>query len=408
MGRRRCCCESCEVFRDRFDRGGPTQDIGHPWDDVNATGEWWIDASTQPKYPTDSALYEVTGEGEIFGPEAPEHDEGWSAAFDVIDELPGNRYRILFGAAEDVGRPDVPPLPGAECIIVEYEVGEYIDDDEDGQPEYTSCVRIYTRTNNVETLVKEKYIPPQATNVQNGRRVYGHYVNTNNDHTFCAWIGTSAYPSLISVVGLVPPGRWFGAANRSKDQLPIEIDDYTIDVMTWENVGGDSLPCYQCTCVCYDYVDDDPANEITDRKLYPGVLQLRFYGRCCDPIPLLWPCGDCPAAVDVTIGLEFESDYPTIGYNGWYNHVDLTVCGYPFQFRAECDSSGFLTLSIYYQPYVDAEWQLIVQGGAISLEMLSHTCTPIHELWKLTLRSLSGFPCCLGCSTGEYYIEIFA
>ena len=66
MSRRRCCC-GCRVFYDRFDRGGPTQVIGDPWDDVNATGEWWIDGSTQAKYPADSALYEVTGSGEIIG-----------------------------------------------------------------------------------------------------------------------------------------------------------------------------------------------------------------------------------------------------------------------------------------------------------------------------------------------------
>jgi hypothetical protein len=396
------------VFFDRFDRGGPTQNIGSPWDDVNATGEWWIDYSTQPKYPNDSALYEVTGEGEIFGPEAPEHDEGWSAAFDVIDELPGNRYRILFGAPEDLGRPDVPPLPGADCIIAEYEVGEYIDDDEDGSPEFTSCVRIYTRFDHVETLVKEKWIPPQATNVQNGRRFYAHYVNTNNDHTFCAWIGSSAYPSLVSVVGLIPPGRWFGAANNSLDQLPIEIDDYTIEIMTWENVEGESMPCYACTCVCYDYAGDDPNNEVVGRALYPGVLQLRIRGQCCTPF--MTPCdtSSCPGAVDETINLEWESDYPTLAFNGWVNHTEFLLCGYPFQFRAECGGTGFLTLSMWIKWAPDDDWSMFVLGGAISLVRNYHTCVPIYESYTLTLNSLSGFPCCISCTRGEYTIEIFA
>lgn len=411
MGRRRCCC-GCEIFRDSFDRGGPTQDIGQPWDDANAQGEWWIDASTQPKYPNDSALYEVTGEGEIWGPLAREHEEGHSAAFDVIDEQPGNRYRIMFGAPEDVGRPDVPPLPGADCIIVEYEVGEYVDDDEDGQPEFTSAIRIFRREDNVETLVKEKWIPPQAVNVQNGRRLYAHYVNTNNDQTFCAWIGSSVYPSLLTVVGLEPPGLYFGAGNRSKDNLPIEIDDYTIEVMTWETVEGESMPCYACTCVCYDYVDDDPNNEVIGRALYPGVLQLRIRGQCCEP--LYEPCDTsaCPGAVDETINLEFENDYPTIGYNGWYNHTDFTMCGYPFQFRAECSATGLLTVSIYYKPYVGSDWQQIVlnysPGFSNYMQLDYHSCVPIYEQWTLTLNSLSGFPCCLGCTKGSYTIEIFA
>jgi hypothetical protein len=403
MGRRRCCCKRCEVFRDKFDRGGPTQDIGLPWDDVNATGEWWIDASTKPKYLGDSALYEVTGEGEIIGPDVQYNPDGYGAAFDTVDELPGNRYRIIFGAPEDPDRPGVPPLPGCDCLIAEYEVGELT-----WPVTYTSAVRIYVRANGVETLVKEKWIPPQATNLQNGRRFYAHWLNTHGDKTFCVYIGSSAYPSQVTITGYSPPGLYFGVANRSKDQLPIEIDEYSLEIATWENVDGEDLPCYKCTCVCYDYVDDDPAKELIARSLYPGVLSVRIRGQCCTPF--MTPCDTsaCPGYVDETIAVEFENDYPSVSYNGWYNHTAFTLCGYPFQFRVECDQSGMLTLSLYYQPYPGAAWQEIVQGGALSLTRLVHTCVPIYERWKLTLRSLSGFPCCLGCTTGEYDIEIFA
>lgn len=414
MSRRRCCC-GCQVFYDRFDRPGPTQDIGTPWDWVNAQGEWWITESTQPKYPDDSALYEVTGTGEIIGPKIPENI-GYQASYDVIDELPYNVYRIIFGAPEDVGRPGVPPLPGGECIIAEYEVGPYIDDDEDGQPDYTSCIRVYTRdAAGNETLIKEKYIPPQATNAQNGRRFYAHWINTHDDNTFCAWIGSSAYPSLVAVTGLTPPGRYFGAANASgSEDLPIEIDDYELQVLDREGVNAEELPCFACTCVCYDYEGDDPDNEVIDRQLYPGILHLRFYGECCDPLYPECDTDPCVGPVDISIDLEFENDIlEMIGFNGWHNHTDLTLCGYPFQFRAECDANGILVISMYYKPYVGAEWQQIItlptpEGGSVNLDMLSHTCTPIAEVWQLTLKSLSGFPCCLGCTTGAFYIVITA
>jgi hypothetical protein len=408
MGRRRCCCSRCEVFRDRFDRGGPRQDIGLSWDWVNANGEWWIDGSTQGKYAGDSALYEVTGDGEMWGPEAPENDDGYGVAFDVIDELPGNRYRIMFGAPEDPDRPNVPPLPGADCFIAEYEVGEYRDGDNDGQPDPTSAVRIFSRYNGVETLLKEKWLPPQATNEQNGRRFYAWYHNTHGDGTFCVHIGSSAYPSQVTVTGLSLSGRYNGVGNRSDDQLPIEVDDYTIDIATWTTVEGEELPCYACLCVCYDYIDDDPTKPLVSRALFPGVFQLRISGRCCTPF--MTPCDtdDCPEALDETIGLEWEDDWPSIGFNGWYNHSALELCGYPFQFRLECDQSGYLTLAMYYEPYPGAGWQLVNQGGSIDLVREEHTCVPMYQLWRLTLRSLSGFPCCIGCTQGEYEIEIWA
>jgi len=260
----------------------------------------------------------------------------------------------------------------------------------------------------VETLVAEKSLPPQAVNCQDGRRFYAHWVNTHGDNTFCVWLGSSAYPSLLAVTGLSPPGRYFGIANASGEELGIQVDDFQLDVLVYEQPSGYVKYCFGCTCVCYDYEDDDPEAAVIDRQLYPGVLYLRIAGECCEPVYPGAPTTGCPAAVDETIALEFEADWPSVGYNGWYNHADYELCGYPFQFRVECDGTGMLSLSMYYQPYDGAEWELIIQGGAITLERLTHTCTPIYELWRLTLASLSGFPCCLGLTKGKYDIEIFA
>jgi hypothetical protein len=399
------------VFLDEFNRTGPTQDIGDPWDSTNASGEWWLDTNTQPTDGGDNALFELTGTGEIFGPEVQQWDDGYSAKFDIIDELVGNVYRILFGAPEDTGRPGVPPLPGADCIIVEYEVGELTD-----PVTNTSALRIYTRADNVETLVREKYFPPQSVNGQNGRTLYGHWLNTNKDNTFCAWISDSAYPSRIITTGISPPGRYFGAANASgSDLLPIEIDNYELEKATWEDVNGERQPCFACTCVCYDYTADDPDTYPTpiDRKLYPGILSLRIAGQCCTPLPL-WPCGDCPAAVDETLTLKFEDSIDDfVGYYGWVNREEFEMCGYPFQFRLECDATGILNLAIYYD--AGSGWQQISYiesqsptAGSIVLVFEEHTCTPIYTKWTLYLNSLSGFPCCLSCSTGSYTIEVFA
>lgn len=198
MGRRRCCC-GCTVFVDRFDRTGPTQTIGDPWDSANASGEWWLD---------NTSLYEVSGTGEIIGPRIPENN-GYQASFEIIDELPHNVYRIIFGAPEDVGRPNVPPLPGCDAIIAEFYVGDY-----DGAAE-DSRIRIYWRTNGTEVLVAEKEFPCPAVNFQGGRKFTAHWINTHEDHLFCAWVSHSAYPSLVAVTGLTPPGRYFGAANAS-------------------------------------------------------------------------------------------------------------------------------------------------------------------------------------------------
>lgn len=387
---RRCCC-GCTVFVDHFDRTGPTQLIGDPWDHVNATGEWWLD---------NTSLYEVAGTGEIIGPRIPENN-GYQASFEIIDERPHNVYRIIFGAPEDVGRPLVPPLPGCDCIIAEFYVGDYVATGE------WSRIRIYTRAAGVETLVAEKEFPAPSVNWQGGRKFTAHWINTHEDHLFCAFVSHSPYPSLVAVTGLTPPGRYFGAANASgSEELPIRIDDYELMTLTWETLDGELVPCFACTCVCFDYVDDDPEKEKTDRKLYPGKLFLRIFGQCCDPLPIFCDLSACPDALDETIELLFTPDYPYVAFNGWVNQDGRLLCGYPFQFRVECDSAGMLTFTMYYQAYPGAEWAEIVQGGAISLERLEHSCTPIYELWKLTLSSLSGFPCCLGCTTGEYYIEI--
>lgn len=179
--------------------------------------------------------------------------------------------------------------------------------------------------------------------------------------------------------------------------------------LTWETLDGELVPCFACTCVCFDYVDDDPTKAKTDRKLYPGILLLRIYGQCCDPLPMFCDLSTCPDAIDQQFALFFSPDYPYVGFNGWTNNGNeegSLLCGYPFEFRVTCDSDGILTFQMYYKPYYGAEFQEIVQGGAITLELEEHSCTPIYERWKLTLMSLSGFPCCLGCTTGEYYIEI--
>ena len=48
------------------------------------------------------------------------------------------------------------------------------------------------------------------------------------------------------------------AANASgSEDLPIEIDDYELQVLERQGVDGEELPCFVCTCVCYDYEDDD-------------------------------------------------------------------------------------------------------------------------------------------------------
>lgn len=386
MGARRRCCCGCEAFSDDFDRPGP--EVDNNWDEVNDTGEWGIYTNS---------LMEVTGTGEIIHwPAVREFHDGYGAEYDTHDEVAGNIYRIIFGALTSEA--------GADCLIAEYEVGELTN-----PVTYTSAVRIYTRASGVETLVNEKWIPPQATDASGGRRFYAWYHNTYDEGSFCVWLGTSAYPSLIFEYGMTPPGRYFGAANASLNTLSIEIDDYAVELASYEKVGAsDPEMCLSCTCPCYKYYNDDPlVGPQLERAIYPGVLSLNITGGCCEPIYPGAPTTGCTDGVNETVSLEFDPDYPTVGSNQWVNHTDFTLCGRPFQFRVVCDGEGRLNLTMYYVPdgYVDV-WFPIPEGGSIILTRISHSCTPIEEVYTLTLLSLSGFPCCGGQTQGSFTITI--
>ena len=387
MGDRRCCC-GCEVFYDEFNRTGPA--VGNNWDEVNANGTWGI---------TDNSLWETSGSGEILhGSRVQLNDDGYGVSYDIYDEVVGNVYRIIFGALTSHA--------GADCLIAEYEVGELTD-----PVTSTSAIRIYTRVSGVETLVAEKYIPPQAVDANGGRRFYAWYHNWYDEGTFCVWIGTSTYPSLLVTTGQTIQDRYFGAANATGGEVPINIDNFEIELATYENVNGARQPCFWCTCRCYDYIDDDPENEKIDDKAYPGVLNLNIAGGCCVPVYEGADTTGCVDGVDEDIALEFDADYPTVGSNQWVNHSDFTLCGYPFQFRLACDATGILVLFIYYKPFGGSPWQQISYVvpptyGAIVLTRTGHSCTPIMTTWTLTLNSLSGFPCCVGFSKGSFTITI--
>lgn len=385
--RRRCCCGGCEVFRDEFNRTGPA--VGNGWDELHATGVWGI---------YDTALLETSGTGEIIhGTEVRQWDDGYGCEYDIHDEAAGNVYRIIFGATSSEA--------GADCIIAEYEVGELTD-----PVTYTSAVRIYTRAGGVESLVAEKLIPPQAVDANGGRRFYAWYHNTYDDGSFCVWLGTSAYPSLMVETGLTPPGRYFGVANAS-GALPIEIDNFTIELATEAMVDGEMSLCFYCTCPCLKYTNDDPdSGELLERAMYPGVLNLNITGGCCEP---LFPGADttgCTDGVNEDIALEFDADYPTVGFNQWVNHSDFVLCGRPFQFRVICDGEGRLSLTMYYVPAgyegPPPTWFPIPESGAVIITRDSHSCEPIEEVFTLTLMSLSGFPCCAPLSKGEFTITI--
>jgi hypothetical protein len=382
MGARRRCCCGCEVFYDEFSRSGPA--VENDWDETNATGTWGI---------TDTSLWETSGTGEIIhSGRIQENQDGYGVSYDIYDEVAGNVYRIIFGAKASHA--------GADCLIAEYEVGETIDDDDDGQPDYTSAIRIYSRVSSVETLIAEKYIPPAAVDANGGRRFYAWLHNFYDEGTFCVWIGTSAYPSLLVTTGQTIQDRYFGAANATGAE-PINIDNFEIELATYENVNGARQPCFWCTCRCLKFQDDNTLQELLDDQPFPGVLHLRIVGGCA-------------YAVDETIDLEFDADYPTVGANQWVNHSDFTLCGTPFQFRAECSGDGRLTLYMYYTPsgYPPGTWFPLLycdtspRCGSVSLMWISHTCTPIEEVYLLTLNSLNGFPCCGPMNTGSFTITL--
>lgn len=373
MGRRRCCCYTCIVFQDGFERTGPTEEIGGSWNWRDATGEWWLD---------EGSLWEVSGSGEILGPHAPAAD-GYQASYQIVDEQPHNKYQIIFGAVTDE--------PGADAIVAEFYVGDW-----DGAAE-NSTITLYERKGGVYTPIASKDFPCPAVDGRGGRRFYV----ANTQGVVCAWVTHSAYPSHISGIHGGPPGRYFGAGNAS-GQLAIRIDDYEVQQLHYTDSAGQRSTCFACTCVCLE------ESETEGGSLFPGELQLRISGQCCTPF--MEPCdlGPCPGAVDDTLTLTFTQDYPSAGMNSWYNHDPYTLCGYPFEFRLECDGSGSLSLGMYWEPYPGSGWVEIPLSGAILLNHLSHSCSPIREVWQLLLRSLSGFPCCIGCTTGEYAIVVTA
>ena len=383
-----CPCCGCAIFADDFDRGGPTQDIGQPWQWATSTGEWWIDGSTRPKTGNDSALFEVTGTGEMMLDVQSSDEpgkEGQGISIQTIDEVAHATYRVLLCAeTHEVG---------CDCLIAEFWVG-------DNSIYEDSEIRLYSRSGSVETLLDTKAFPCPTSNSQYGRTFYTRWIG-DGDNLFCAWVTHTAHPSQVTV-RTSAPGLYAGLANASGSGIPIEIDDYQ-ELALEQN----DTPCIACVCVCYEHETwDDCEAPVTVRALYPYSLTLTMKGQCCTPF--FTPCdlGGCPSALDLSIELTLHQDYPADGWQTWYNVEELEICGYPFEFRLVCDGCGRLALEICYEPYVGSGWVQIPLSGAIVLTRLGHTCSPIRDAWHLLLNSLSGFPCCVGCTRGEYEIVI--
>jgi hypothetical protein len=392
-----CCSKSCTITQDLFDRPANT-DIGGVLDECpdDDAGDWRVQASSHPEYYGDGSLVELTGEGQVLT-NMRDPADSHRVQIQTIDEQPGNVYQILLRVAETTPE----SCAAGAHLLVEFYCGDGTANDKHSLTAYTVAA------GGAQTLLGFVEFVCNTVNSQGGRIFYANYIA--EDSLFCAGISNCLWvprPFVLvrgvgDPVGEGNPAR-AGVGNASGPGLTIEIDDFIWSRLYIPNAV--ELPenaCWACICKCELH---DGYDNLIDAALFPPTMHLRIQGQCCTPF--FTPCDltNCPGAIDATIEIVWTQDYPSVGMDSWVGV--LAACGGLFQYQFSCgavnygfasrfSSDGGATWSSYWdQATPPPSGPMLFDEG--------YTCTPILFVWTQALLSLNGFPCCLGCTMGDY------
>ena len=450
-GPRWCCCETCVVFEDHFDKcnpgypcpekyltcpdpnvdplwygmdrdgnptgtncpppqtgyqppwtpdvGGETQNHRPVWTPQGDPHSWYWWRCTPPLYVGDGALYEISGNGEIWcnagWPETVDGEaQGYAVMCHTIAEFPHSKYRLLLGLNDQTG----------DCLILELYIG-----DADADPPVDGYLRIINRVAYVETLIKEwTGSVPTSSDVLTGGRWF--YLKWIPGWSLCANFGEDAFGVDPLMALCVSMDDWEGLAglslecksglgNSSGSEIPIAIDCFYVLRLQYRTATGDPLEptvigCYDCICHC-----EDPDGE---RHLFPRVIHLKIWGSGTNPM------GSCGPAMEM---FECDLTLDNICDNPVWTSGPVTLCGDECLIQARCSSVDYsteliLNIADYTAHYT---WDSTVPSPFYTFIFSEMECYPYRQLLLLD-PGAGAWPCYPtvpgGCDHGEYWMEM--
>lgn len=233
-----CCCNTCTIYIDTFDRPN-----------ANQLGEFWVDNGTQFSIEDNAAKPNSSFAIAILDVEHPVPDESMHVIITTKDEVnnSGTRYRVILNSL----RTSNP----TSYYFAEFERNGIND----------SILRLGICSNNVETILAQDVV---LGLVDDKRQIEARLA----DYEFCATVSNST----VSYVGTVPPqlfqdGFYCGMSVYSS---AARIDDITFKEHYKTNEN-----CAYCNCKC-------------DTTVLPPILNVCIYPvpSNCTRLDLLHPC----------------------------------------------------------------------------------------------------------------------
>jgi hypothetical protein len=384
----------------------PTQEHRPVWDPQS--GEWWWSASAYVYYSGDGAMYETSGNGEIWctagwnEPASETGNQGYGVQFYTIVELVNSVYRLLFLLDDTTG----------DCLILEFYVGDW-----EADPPVAGHLRLISRVGGSETIVKTVGAGGNQTSEywRYGRCVWARWyppqdaVCADVDYEFS---NHSNIPRLcvtsedFSAAGASVPTGWkAGVGNASGDAIPICVDDFVMyrlyyQADTTERTGTPSrkeASCFTCTCFCMD--PDDPIEH-----LFPNIIRVHFWGQCLSPM------GDgCADPVDV----EFNVYLDDICENPRWSAIEPVSLGADtFNVEVYCAApiaDSRLLMRITNTGTLEQFWSLYPTGSpGYEFYIESFQCFPLDEVLYFDPHASLGT--CPGqhktCDHGDFWFEL--
>lgn len=357
MGRRRCCCNGCEIGRDTFDRAD-NEILGPKWpDEINGhtaqTGDWDIHDNT-------AEIQHSSGGIAIFGTREPTPDEAMVAWVNCPDIQVGDIYELILNwkdmstyfFAQIEATLESPPgvvwitarlgacSGGVRSTLVEVEVGRSFSDP------ITGLHHIL-----MNALIGEEGLCLLMT-------------GTGPD-----------IPKVWEEASPVGEGYWAGIGASGRDNM--QLDDFVF----WKHFENDP-DCPHCICKC---------GSVT----VPKKLTATFV--------------DCTGRMIGADGCEIEIEWqqetvaglPNPPYSGWYGTA--VCCGGELMVNFQCVEGDDPSEMTCYTTNCNS-FDLLLQANKES------RCAPLYFRFGPYFVGQSDLVCMCGAPlidpAGEFYIEI--
>ena len=204
-----CCCQSCIIFVDTFDRP-----------DSNELGDYWKDNGTEFKIEDNTAKPNFSFSRAILDIPHPVPDESMVVTLTTINEVDnsGTKYRLILNS-QSTANP------------VNYYFADFIRNGIN-----TSIIKLGICSGNVETILAEDVV----LGLVSDSRIFEARIA---DKEFCATVSRST----LSYVGTVPPALF---DNGYYSGMAVYSSAAIVDNFTFSEHYQTNQDCPYCICLC--------------------------------------------------------------------------------------------------------------------------------------------------------------